>query len=184
MGYASSEFSGTANVDVDRNICLPIFTDNFYEFVAQEDWESTCPKFLSLTDLEEDKDYYIFVTTPSGLYRYDINDVVRATEGLGDCPGLRFVRKGKGVTNITGEKLSEDQVIAAVSAGLKLASCVADTYLVLADEEASAYRVFVEISQDVSLVSISERIEAELRQSNSEYDDKRASGRLLSLIHI
>ena len=181
MGYASSEFSGTANVDVDRNICLPIFTDNFYEFVAQEDWESTCPKFLSLTDLEEDKDYYIFVTTPSGLYRYDINDVVRATEGLGDCPGLRFVRKGKGVTNITGEKLSEDQVIAAVSAGLKLASCVADTYLVLADEEASAYRVFVEISQDVSLVSISERIEAELRQSNSEYDDKRASGRLKSV---
>ena len=85
------------------------------------------------------------------------------------------------MTNITGEKLSEDQVIAAVSAGLKLASCVADTYLVLADEEASAYRVFVEISQDVSLVSISERIEAELRQSNSEYDDKRASGRLKSV---
>ncbi len=178
VGYASSEFSGTTNVDVDRNICLPIFTDNFYEFVGQEDWESNSPKFLSLTELELGKDYYIFVTTPSGLYRYDINDVVRVTEGLGNCPGLIFVRKGKGVTNITGEKISEDQVIAAVSAGLKSASCVADTYLVLADEEASTYRVFVELSQDVSLVTITEKIEAELRQRNSEYDDKRASGRL------
>ncbi len=178
MGYAASEFSGTTNVDVDRNICLPIFTDNFYEFVAKKDWESNSPKFLSLTELESGKDYYIFVTTPSGLYRYDINDVVRVTEGLGNCPGLRFVRKGKGVTNITGEKISEDQVIAAVSAGLKFADCVADIYLVLADEEASTYRVFVELAQDVSLVAIEEKIEAELRQRNSEYDDKRASDRL------
>lgn len=178
MGYSCSEFNGTVNIDIKRNTCLPLLTDNFYEFVAKEDWESNSPKFLSLNEIDADKDYYIFVTTASGLYRYDINDVVRATDGVGNCPGLRFVRKGKGMTNITGEKISEDQAIAAVSYGLKSAGCITETFLVLAEEDASTYRIFVESSQNISVDLLSEKIEGELRKRNAEYDDKRASGRL------
>ena len=178
MGYSCSEFNGTVNIDIKRNTCLPLLTDNFYEFVAKEDWESNSPKFLLLNEIDADKDYYIFVTTASGLYRYDINDVVRATDGVGNCPGLRFVRKGKGMTNITGEKISEDQAIAAVSYGLKSAGCITETFLVLAEEDASTYRIFVESSQNISVDLLSEKIEGELRKRNAEYDDKRASGRL------
>ena len=123
IGYASSEFCGSVK-DADRNICLPMFTDNYYEFASLQDWGSKNPVFLSLTELEPGQDYYIFVTTASGLYRYNINDVVTATEGIGNCPGLRFLRKGKGVTNITGEKISEDQVISVVSKGLKFENCI------------------------------------------------------------
>ena len=178
MGYSCSEFNGTVNIDIKRNTCLPLLTDNFYEFVAKEDWESNSPKFLLLNEIDADKDYYIFVTTASGLYRYDINDVVRATDGVGNCPGLRFVRKGKGMTNITGEKISEDQAIAAVSYGLKSAGYITETFLVLAEEDASTYRIFVESSQNISVDLLSEKIEGELRKRNAEYDDKRASGRL------
>ena len=63
-------------------------------------------------------DYYIIVTTPSGLYRYFINDVVRVTGFLHAAPLLKFMQKGKGVTNITGEKLYEAQVLAAVSGAM------------------------------------------------------------------
>ena len=178
MGYSCSEFNGTVNIDIKRNTCIPLLTDNFYEFVTKEDWESNSPKFLLLNEIDADKDYYIFVTTASGLYRYDINDVVRATDGVGNCPGLRFVRKGKGMTNITGEKISEDQAIAAVSYGLKSAGCITETFLVLAEEDASTYRIFVESSQNFSVDLLSEKIEGELRKRNAEYDDKRASGRL------
>ena len=178
MGYSCSEFNGTVNIDIKRNTCLPLLTDNFYEFVAKEDWESNSPKFLLLNEIDADKDYYIFVTTASGLYRYDINDGVRATDGVGNCPGLRFVRKGKGMTNITGEKISEDQAIAAVSYGLKSAGYITETFLVLAEEDASTYRIFVESSQNISVDLLSEKIEGELRKRNAEYDDKRASGRL------
>ena len=177
-GFACSEFIGTANIDADRNICLPMLTDNFYEFVERDDWESNSPEFLSLAELQSGRDYYIFATTSSGLYRYDVNDVVRVTEGLGNCPGLKFVRKGKGVTNITGEKLSEDQVIAAVSAGLQSVGYLADTFLVLADENASVYRIFIELPRCVPVIPLLDKIEAELRQRNGEYDDKRGSGRL------
>ena len=181
IGYASSEFCGSVNVDADRNICLPMFTDNYYEFASLQDWGSKNPVFLSLTELEPGQDYYIFVTTASGLYRYNINDVVTATEGIGNCPGLRFLRKGKGVTNITGEKISEDQVISAVSKGLKLENCISDTYLMLADEELNKYFLFVELGDEKSLGNLAEMIETELRRSNCEYDDKRASGRLQAL---
>ena len=181
-GFACSEFIGTVNVDAGRNVCLPMLTDNFYEFVERDDWETSAPKFLTLDELQVGRDYYIFATTTSGLYRYDINDVVRVTEGLGNCPGLKFVRKGKGVTNITGEKLSEDQVIAAVSSGLRHERQVAATYLVLADENASVYRIMIELPAGISLSALSEKIETELRHSNGEYDDKRASGRLQPVV--
>ena len=82
------------------------------------------------------------------------------------------------MTNITGEKISEDQAIAAVSYGLKSAGYIPETFLDLADEDASTYRVFVESSQDISVDLLSEKIEGELRKRNAEYDDKRASGRL------
>ena len=36
MGYVSSEFSGTANIDTKRNICMPLVTDHFYEFVEKD----------------------------------------------------------------------------------------------------------------------------------------------------
>jgi len=49
---------------------------------------------------------------------------------------------------------------------------------VLADEDASTYRIFVESSQNISTDLLSEKIEGELRKRNAEYDDKRASGRL------
>ena len=49
-----------------------------------------------------------FLTTNGGLYRYDINDVV-AVEGCHNGrPVIEFRRKGRGVTSLTGEKVSVD----------------------------------------------------------------------------
>ncbi len=178
MGYASSEFIGTANIDVDRSRCLPLLTDNVYEFVAKEDWERGSGAFLGLHEIQPGAEYYVFITNRSGLYRYDINDVVRATEGLHGCPGLAFVRKGKGVTNITGEKLSEDQVIAAVSATLEASGTPAESFMALADEQAAHYRLYLELPSAVDLSGKATEIDQQLRNRNGEYDDKRASGRL------
>ena len=80
--------------------------------------------------------------------------------------------------NITGEKISEDQIIAAVSLGLESIGHVADALLVLADVSAGHYRTFVEVPQEVPIKSLSKKIEDELRKRNIEYNDKRASGRL------
>ena len=179
-GYGASEFMGSANVDALENICLPLLNDHFYEFVAKEAWEAGKPTFLGLEELEEAAEYYAFVTTRSGLYRYDINDVVRAERGGGLCPGLRFVRKGRGVTSITGEKLSEDQVITAVAQVLGRRHVMAASYLVLADEERARYVLCLELDACPPLKALASELDAALQELNTEYDDKRASGRLLA----
>jgi hypothetical protein len=120
------------------------------------------------------------VTTAAGLLRYHMNDVLRVTGRIGKTPTLQFVRKGRGVTNITGEKLSEDQVLSAMAA-LPLPP---PFFIVLADAQRGAYRAYVETDGDAS--ELAARIEAHLRRVNLEYDAKRASGRLapLSVIRL
>lgn len=180
-GYGSSEFMGSANVDAHANICLPLVNHHVYEFVPCADWENGTPNFLGLPDLSPGEDYYIFITTRSGLYRYNINDIVRAGEGIGSCPSIQFLQKGQGVTNITGEKLSEHQLVASVGHVMASQQLSAGMYMALADEEASKYQLYIECSEPRELSEIAQAIDDDLRNRNSEYDDKRASGRLRPL---
>lgn len=98
LGYVASEVQGTVNIDARQNICLPMLLDTLFEFAERENWETGRPNFLSLQDLETGHDYYVFVTTADGLYRYHMNDIVRVTGWVNETPALAFVQKGKGVT--------------------------------------------------------------------------------------
>jgi GH3 auxin-responsive promoter len=58
------------------------------------------------------------VTNASGLYRYDMNDIVEVAGHDRQTPLIRFIQKGKGVVSFTGEKLYEVQIITAVDKAL------------------------------------------------------------------
>src|SRR5690606_10467957 len=105
IGYLASEVRGSVTIDPRTNAGIPTLRENVFEFVERGAWETGKREFVTLGSLREGKEYYVFVTTPAGLYRYDMNDVLRVTGRLGNTPLLRFVQKGRGVTNITGEKL-------------------------------------------------------------------------------
>ncbi len=177
-GYSASEFMGTANVDARANIALPLLRHTVYEFAPRADWEAGAPTFLGLHELEQGAQYYVFATTRSGLYRYHINDIVRATPGVGACPGLAFLQKGKGVTNITGEKLSEHQGGTALTEALDAHGVTAASSLTLADEEGARYVTYVETNGGFDARAFAETLDHRLKAANTEYADKRASGRL------
>jgi len=181
-GYAASEFMGTFNFDAISNICMPLITEHVYEFVLREDWDENRPDFVGIHDLVPGKEYYVFVTTQSGLYRYDINDLLLASPGVGNCPSLSFLQKGRGVTNITGEKLSEHQVITAGSRAIADAGLTSSGYMFLADEDAARYEILVECDGEVYLGDLAEAADQHLQAVNSEYADKRASNRIYSPI--
>ena len=180
-GYGASEFMGAANVDTNTNTCLPLLTDYVYEFVRRIDWEAGKLTYLGLHEIKPGEDYYVIITTRSGLYRYDINDIVRAEPGVGDCPGLRFLQKGRGVTNITGEKLSEDQLIGSIGDVLGPKGLSPESFIGLADEDAARYVLYLECKGAEAIDMLSDELDQALRARNSEYDDKRASGRLRPL---
>ena len=183
LGYLSSEFRGTITLGRRAGSGLPTYDTHFFEFVERDLWDRGAPQFLTLDQLRKNSDYYVIVTTPSGLYRYFINDLVRVTAFLHRMPLLKFLQKGKGVTSITGEKLYESQVLAAVSQVMGNLERTARFVMMLADEQAQSYRLYVEADAGPrpSATDLAHAVDVQLRSLNIEYDAKRESARLAPL---
>ena len=179
LGYLSSEFCGTLTVDCNVSAGLPTITDYFYEFIEPEKWDAGNREFRLVHQLESGQDYYVVITTPSGLYRYFINDIVCVEGMFHKTPLIRFVQKGKGVTNITGEKLYESQLTEALIRAEQHFGAHPNFYLLLADVERQTYHLYLEASglaqRAAEITTYLDKILAEL---NTEYRAKRESGRL------
>ena len=182
LGYLSSEFLGTITIDPESNQGVPTFEHNFFEFVAKERWENEDPEFLTLDRLEPGREYYVLVTTRTGLYRYFMNDMVRVTGRFHETPTIQFVQKGRGVTSITGEKLYESQVIQAVKAAQAEVGASAPFFILVAEPEVAVYRLLIEPEGVLDPAGFSEAVERHLSEINLEYAQKRSSGRLKRLI--
>lgn len=179
LGYLSSEFRGTITVNCNTGAGLPTINDYFFEFIEPKKWEAGSREFRLVHQLEPGCDYYIVVTTPSGLYRYFINDIVRPAGTYHSTPTIRFVQKGKGVTNITGEKLYESQVTEALHRAEKRFGLRPVFYLMLADVEQQIYRLHLEVADTTThATEVAQSIDRSLTELNEEYRVKRESGRL------
>jgi hypothetical protein len=175
-GYLSSEFRGSVTYDYSDQSGLPTYKDHFFEFVLKDEWENGESNFKLLHQIEKGHDYYIFITTPSGLWRYNMNDIVRVTGFLNQCPLITFQQKGNGACNITGEKLYESQIIEAFQS----MQWKAMYYQVLADVNDSRYIGYIEWHNEPneSQEELSVIMDEALAKLNVEYAEKRASKRL------
>ena len=180
LGYLSTEFRGNITIDILNNKAIPTLDTNFFEFVEKEDWESEKPDFLTLEQIEIGKQYFVLVTTPNGLYRYDINDIIEVTGKHNRTPTFTFVQKGKGVTNITGEKLYETQLVQALEAARQKHLLDIDFFIMLADPEKLQYKLYVE-HEPIDATILLGTLEHHLSDLNIEYETKRKSGRLKPL---
>lgn len=182
LGYLSSEFRGTLTVDQESGAGLPTLRDYFFEFIEPDRWEAGSRNCLQLHQLEAGRDYYVIVTTPSGLYRYFINDIVRVVGFFRKTPTIRFLQKGRGVTSITGEKLYESHVIEALAVAGGETGVQTTFFLMLADVGRQEYRLYLELEAAECLPEhYSGCIDQALCQQNAEYRAKRESGRLVPL---
>ena len=183
LGYLSSEFRATITLGRRAGSGMPTLDTHFFEFAEREAWDRGERDVLTLDRLRKGLEYYVIVTTPSGLYRYFMNDVVKVTGLLHRTPLLKFSQKGKGVTNITGEKLYETQVLMAVSAVMDTHAATTRFVMMLADEAACAYRVYVEAAAGAKpdADTLARAVDAKLCELNVEYQAKRESGRLGAL---
>ncbi|HEY3238221.1 MAG TPA: GH3 auxin-responsive promoter family protein [Acidimicrobiia bacterium] len=114
LGYMASEGRGATPLVNSGAAGVLNVTSHFFEFVPAEQRDRRDPDFLTCEQLEADHEYFVYFTTSAGLYRYDINDLVRVVDFYRHTPVIQFVRKGEGVSSITGEKLTEAQVTAAL----------------------------------------------------------------------
>lgn len=175
-GYLASEIRGSITIDPENQSGILTFQHNFFEFIERSDWENGNRNFTLLHKLKLSTEYYVFVTTPSGLYRYNMNDIISVKGYYNNCPLICFVQKGNGVCNITGEKLYESQLLNAIES-LKLKVYYIQ---VLANEESCSYECYIEWAEDTTYIEkeISNQLDSLICLQNIEYAEKRKSNRL------
>jgi hypothetical protein len=158
-------------------------TSHYFEFIPEVEADRPSPPVLEAHELEEGRNYFILLTTAYGLYRYHIHDLVRVTGFYHGTPLLEFLGKGSHFANITGEKLSEYQVVRAVADVQDELGLTLTTYSLAPcwDDEQPHYGLFVErgdFGNGAAGVALAERLDRRLGEVNSEYAGKRRSRRL------
>lgn len=182
FGYQASEgrFGMSLDNSWDYSLLNPV--NYFYEFIPVENIEDKSPPVLMLHELEDGKRYYIIITNSSGLYRYDMNDILEVVGFYNKTPLLKFIQKGAGIVNIMGEKLSEEQIIEAVNITKEKTNIEVNNYLMFGDYKQFKYEFFAEFSDlnitDDDKKTFINKFDEVLQSLNIEYESKRKSERL------
>lgn len=183
-GLHASEGRMTVPLDDGTSSGLLEIDTHFFEFLPVADADAVRPDVLQAHELREGGEYFILLTTCSGLYRYNIRDVVRCTGFFGQTPLLEFRHKGAHISSITGEKIAESQVVEAVQAAATCLDIGVPTFTMTPFwDDPPGYSLYVnpggsEAAAGEFLLRLAESVDGELRRRNVEYDEKRSSGRL------
>lgn len=147
--------------------CVPALTSTFLEFVAEDGGFETC------TTLRHGERYRVVITTPGGLYRYDMGDIVRCVGFTHRAPRLVFEGRAALTSDLVGEKLDEAFVARALS------SLGYPAALKPCPDPKPHYEVWVDCdtASATTLCEATPRIEAALSQ-NPQYAYARRIGQL------
>lgn len=153
-----------------------------YEFIPEDQADRSDPDVLLPEQLEDGRTYVLVLSNGSGLYRYNIGDVVRVRGFVGRTPCIEFLHRAGSTCSLTGEKLTEDQVTMAVGdVARSLALRIVGFTLAPAKVGFPRYVAYVELDGDAdprALASFPSRLDEALEQHNIEYGGKRSSERL------
>lgn len=187
FGYMASEGRGTIPLVDDGAGGVAAVSSHFFEFVPEDEMQKSNKRFLTLDQLELGKRYFIFFTTAAGLYRYNINDLMEVVGFENQTPILKFVQKGAGVSSITGEKLTEEQVTVALAFAQRQLQLGNIGHFILSVQLGNPpfYTGFVEPAGEFSdsvLTAMASIIDQSLQSQNIEYKEKRQSMRLGGIV--
>jgi hypothetical protein len=181
LGYIATECRfGFSLDDTNESVLFPHF--HYYEFVEESELDKPHKHYLQIHELEQGKRYCAYVTTYSGLFRYNMNDLVEVGGKFYDTPTVHMVSKINGIVSMTGEKLYEPQFIDAVHKAEELMGVKTKFFVGFADISESKYHFYYEfvdekIDQETA-DEFTKVVDRKLQEINNEYESKRASFRL------
>lgn len=159
----------------------------FFEFVPVDQFdvmgiESLGPKALPLADVKPNEDYALVLTTPGGLCRYVLGDVVRFVSTL--PPRLIYVGRLGLQLNAFGEHVIEkeltDSLLAVCSphgwsiTNFHVAPLVTESHI---SNRRGRHEWWIELRPGTALTptgpALAEQLDAELKVRNASYEAKR-----------
>lgn len=182
LGYLASEGRFTVPASTHTPSGILALGSNYYEFIPEQEADSFHPTILSSHELEAGRRYSILLTTPAGLYRYRIQDIVEVTGFHHRAPLVAFVRKEGETASITGEKLHVNHLILALDEVRRRCPLDIEQFRAVPDYAGSCYDIYLEIKGQSSPTTLRSEvlplIDRALASVNVEYAQKRASRRL------
>lgn len=181
LGYIATECRFGFALDMsNESVLFPHL--HYYEFVPEEDMDKPNKRFLQVDELEQGKRYCTYVTTYSGLFRYNMNDLVEVGGMYEKTPTIHMVGKVNGIVSLTGEKLYEPQFIEAVHQAEEETKIKTKFFVGFADVNESDYHFYFEFADEETTQETADMfanvVDEKLRAINIEYESKRASFRL------
>lgn len=130
---ASEGFFGVQTDSNDPSMMLMLDYQVFYEFIPMKEYGRADARVLPLWEVDTDEDYAIIITTSSGLWRYEIGDVIRFVRKK----PYKFIFVGRTALtlNICSEKLSIRQADLAIEQACRTTGCIVREYTVAPDSE-------------------------------------------------
>lgn len=182
-GLIASEGRFTIPIDDNTPAGILDIRRHYFEFIPDDQAGLEEPETVEAHELIEGRNYYLLPTTAGGLYRYNIFDVIRCVGFHGKAPVIEFLNKGAHFSSLTGEKLSEFQVVAAVRAAQAALGLALKSFLLLPCwGQPPHYVLLVEDDDMPDDPEIEERLGAEVEERlaalNVEYESKRETLRL------
>mgnify|MGYP000854163826 CR=1 FL=1 len=181
FGYQASEARAGMVLGNEWDYSVLMAHIYHFEFIEESQRQKENPEVLGAHELEIGKNYYILFSNGSGLFRYDINDIVRVDGFLNQFPLFKFLQKGEGVTSLTGEKLSEQHVIGAVDAASIAKNIKLEFYTMFCDTSDFTYKLYAEFPAGTAQnhkKAFLESVDEHIKFTNLEYAAKRGSNRL------
>lgn len=159
---------------------------HFYEFIPRAEWGANHPVTLRSHQVQVGQEYFVLLTTSSGLYRYDIGDLVRVTAMIGDTPMIEFLNRGIHVSSLSGEKLTEHQVVLAMEEVCKKNGWSVSNFL-MTPTWGTPPRYTVHLDRPIgqgerTLTVLATLLDEALSRVNIEYASKRKTGRLAPVV--
>ncbi|MFX1475565.1 MAG: GH3 auxin-responsive promoter family protein [Promethearchaeota archaeon] len=165
----------------------PMVDDVIFEFA--EVMEGPLPstvETIPLSDVKVNTPYRLVVTTPSSLWRYDVHDLV--TFSSLDPITLRCLGKSKNILNLSGEKVSEQHISAALAMASEEQDALVQEFVVAPQVSAGGarYHLFVEFSKPpTDLQRFAAIFDAKLQEVNHLYWEVRTANTVgLAVIHL
>jgi hypothetical protein len=184
MSYFSTECKAGLVLKSNALDTVPFGHKTYFEFIPEAEIENPSleKKICQLWEVKKGERYIPVVTTSSGLYRYNMSDIVEITGFYNEYPLIKFIQKTNGTISLTGEKLHERQFIEAVKNCAHELGLPLNFFVGFADGERSNYRFYYEfvdqtVTQDRA-EELTRAVDGRLREYNPEYETKRNSNRV------
>ena len=181
LGYIATECRfGFSLDDTNESVLFPQF--HYYEFVEESELDSPHKHFKQIDELELGKRYCAYVTTYSGLFRYNMNDLVEVGGFYKNTPTVHMISKVNGIVSMTGEKLYEPQFMDAVHQAEAETGIKTKFFVGFAEVEESKYHFYFEFQDEKidqeQAEAFTKVVDEKLQHINVEYESKRQSFRL------